>query len=337
MTSLPDWVRRLKQSVSPSALVLMYHRIAEVDIDPWDLCVSPTHFEQHLQTLQKNYPILSVNELADQLQTGQLTKQAIVLTFDDGYADNFTIARPMLEKYGIPASFFLTTQPLLDQQRFWWDDLQQIICQTPLLPDRLSLPIADDNLEFELLTEARLTTALRTSLSTWKAHLAPPSRRAMLYQHIWEKLKPLPHHLQQQTLHALRCWSGAESMATPCPSVMTVAQVRELSQHSLIDVGGHTISHPALANHSRAVQQHEVAGGKSQLDELCRRSLTSFAYPYGNYNQTTRQVVEQAGFSIAFTTRAVATTRHTDRYQIGRLQIPDCTGPQLQKQINKLL
>jgi len=315
----------------------MYHRIAEVDIDPWDLCVSPTHFEQHLQTLQTSYPILSVNELADQLQTGQLTKRAIVLTFDDGYTDNFTIARPLLEKYGIPASFFLATQPLLDQQGFWWDDLQQLICQTPLLPNRLSLPIADDNLKFDLADETRLTPALQTSLSTWKAHLAPTSRRAMLYLRIWEKVKPLPHHLQQQTLQALRSWSGSESSAIPYPSVMTVAQVHELSQQSLIDVGGHTISHPALASHSRAVQQHEIAGSKGQLDELCRRSLTSFAYPYGNYNETTRQVVEQAGFSIAFTTRAVPTTRHTDRYQIGRLQVPDCTGPQLQKQINKLL
>jgi len=87
--------------------VLMYHRIASPVNDYWQLCVSPENFEQQLQVISKY-------------------KKNILITFDDGYIDNYSNARPLLEKYQLPAIFFIATGNIDSGKEFWWDQLEQL-------------------------------------------------------------------------------------------------------------------------------------------------------------------------------------------------------------------
>src|SRR5690606_1573250 len=126
--------RNISTRLRHSDLVLMYHRIASPSIDPWQLSVSAENFEQHLQVLQKSNRVVSLSQLVHHRHNNLCRKNKIAITFDDGYLDNFTVAKPLLEKYGLPATFFITSCNLDGQKEFWWDELGRIILQTPELP-----------------------------------------------------------------------------------------------------------------------------------------------------------------------------------------------------------
>jgi len=81
--------KRIKNYFKRQAIILMYHRIATSDIDPWELAVDTTNFEQHLQILKKNYTVEPLPKLVEQLKKRKIKKKSIAITFDDGYADNY--------------------------------------------------------------------------------------------------------------------------------------------------------------------------------------------------------------------------------------------------------
>ena len=101
-------------------LVLLYHRVAQLDDDPWQLAVTPRHFEQQLRVLKTFFRIVPLTQLVEDAQNG-----TVAITFDDGYADNLTIAAPILERHHAPATFFIATEPIRSQREFWWDELAQ--------------------------------------------------------------------------------------------------------------------------------------------------------------------------------------------------------------------
>lgn len=103
----------------------MYHRIASAVHDQWELSVSPKNFEEHLQVLQQ-YKVIALPELVNQWGNQKLANKSIAISFDDGYIDNYTTAKPLLEKYKLPATFFITNGNVDKQAEFWWDELENI-------------------------------------------------------------------------------------------------------------------------------------------------------------------------------------------------------------------
>lgn len=104
-----------------TAPILLYHRISDPSADPIMLCVTPLCFENHLQFLKENYDVLPLSELSQRLVDGTLKGNEAAITFDDGYQDNLTYALPLLEKYDLPATIFVTTSKLGESASFKWD------------------------------------------------------------------------------------------------------------------------------------------------------------------------------------------------------------------------
>ncbi len=136
--------------------ILMYHRICEVPSDPWELCVSPKHFAEQLEYLNHHYQVLCLHSLVKSLREGHLPKRAVVLTFDDGYADNLWNAKPLLERYEVPATVFVSTGYVDSDREFWWDELERLLVLTPVLPQRLHVTLNGSVFEWELGEWARL-------------------------------------------------------------------------------------------------------------------------------------------------------------------------------------
>jgi peptidoglycan/xylan/chitin deacetylase (PgdA/CDA1 family) len=134
-------VRRLRAYQEPKALVLMYHRVAEPATDVWDLAVSPTNFEQQLRVLQRSGLVVPAEELVSRLASKTLRRRSIVITFDDGYCDNYLAAKSLLEQYKLPATFFIATGNLGQASEFWWDELEDIFLLTEHLPAAFDLAI----------------------------------------------------------------------------------------------------------------------------------------------------------------------------------------------------
>ncbi len=101
--------------------VLLYHRVIDLGEDPWNTCVSPENFEEHVKYLAENYPVVKFEDDWSRIQ-----EPSVVITFDDGYFDNFQYVLPILEKYSVPATFFVSTDLIDTRQEFWWDRAARI-------------------------------------------------------------------------------------------------------------------------------------------------------------------------------------------------------------------
>ncbi|MFC7671338.1 polysaccharide deacetylase family protein [Hymenobacter humi] len=205
----------------------MYHRVAELKTDAWDLAVSPANFECHLKILRKTGQVIPVEELVERLKTGTLKRRSVVISFDDGYADNFSAAQPLLEDFKLPAAFFITSGLVAGSNAFWWDVLEYIFLAADQLPPLFSRLVDGKLLEFDLSSEQQLSDDLRQKHRQWKASEVPPTRRAALYYRLWQILKPLAHPAQQQELQYINAWAG---IASSCPAEYARLPLEDLRQ-----------------------------------------------------------------------------------------------------------
>ncbi|MGB5435100.1 MAG: polysaccharide deacetylase family protein, partial [Maribacter sp.] len=132
-------IRKFLRPREPKAIVLMYHRVCNLETDPWQLAVSPKNFESQIKALKKNFNVLPVSDLVEQLTAGKIEPNSIYITFDDAYRDNYLNAKPVLETYDCPATFFIPTSYIGKEQLFWWDELEFIFLHSKTLPTNLTL------------------------------------------------------------------------------------------------------------------------------------------------------------------------------------------------------
>jgi peptidoglycan/xylan/chitin deacetylase (PgdA/CDA1 family) len=299
----------------------MYHRIAEPVSDVWEITVSADRFEQHLQVLQKMGNVVTLQQLADQIISNKLNRNTIAITFDDGYIDNFTVAKPLLEKYQLPATFFIASGNVGSDKEFWWDELEYIFLFSPLLPASLSIYISETQITLALKEEASLTEELKRKHSLWKACTEePPTLRAKLFYKIWEQLRPLRFDLQQQYLQQIRTWANVPESTRPAYRMMNTAELKQMAVNPLFTIGVHTVTHPALAHQSILYQKTELLENRKFLAELTNHEVKLLAYPYGNYNSDTMTIVSDAQFNAAFTTEEKTIKSGSARYRLGRFQ-----------------
>ncbi|MBD0787945.1 polysaccharide deacetylase family protein [Vibrio sp. Y2-5] len=103
--------------------------------------------------------------------------------------------------------------------------------------------------------------------------------------------------------------------------LMSAEQLKELHSSGLVEIGGHTMTHPRLSTLSEAEQRTQIETNKQELEELLQTKLCSFAYPYGDHNQCSKDIAQQAGYQFAVATNSGPLAIHQDKYQIRRIAI----------------
>ncbi len=201
--SLLGRLRRLaagaRKRLSNGALILLYHRVAESNSDPWSLAVKPAHFAEHLEVIKKRARVLSVEELVAAVAANKLPRRAVVITFDDGYADNLLNARPLLEKNDSPATVFVTTGFAGSDREFWWDELDKLFLQPGALPSSLHLTINRKDYRWDLGEAARYVESAFHTNERWRAwQKDDPCSRHLLYRSLWELMHPLSEDERQR-------------------------------------------------------------------------------------------------------------------------------------------
>ena len=319
-------LNRIKKMLEKKAVVLMYHRIAEPDTDPWQLSVSPANFEQQLQVLSKGYRVVTLSGLLDQHERGEISPRSVCLTFDDGYADNYLNAKPLLEKYRCPATFFLPTHFIGSRQLFWWDELESILLRTGQLPSSLQIHIGGKPVTAELRGEEMLTAAQWQQHTSWVWHQQPPTHRCALYMDLWKRIRALPFSEVSTIMEQIRTWAATKSPIRETDVPITLPQMYDLLDHELFDAGLHTVTHPDLSSHPEYIQRNEIVKSIEFFQSKGTPTNNSIAYPYGCYNEATLAQVRKLQLAAAFTTHGEPVTRHSDRYQLGRFQVNDWSG-----------
>jgi peptidoglycan/xylan/chitin deacetylase (PgdA/CDA1 family) len=328
--------RRLRNQIAPGGLILMYHRIAEEDSDPWGLCVKPQHFAQHLEILSKRVNPLPLQQLNQEMEEGKSLHRSIAITFDDGYIDNLQAAKPLLEQFDIPATVFVASGYTGQEREFWWDELERLFLQPGTLPETLKLTIEGHSYQWGLGTDAHYSKKAFQRDRTWQAERQPPpSIRHSLYRSIWKLLQPLPENERRQILDELLTWADTKPQGRATHRPLTQAEVLALEEGNLIEVGGHTVMHPFLSALSVASQKQEIQQGKIHLEQILGHPVKSFAYPYGDYTADTITVVQDTGFTCACSTNKGNVRQQSDRFQLPRVGVQDWDKDEFERRLSR--
>ncbi|HJV66341.1 MAG TPA: polysaccharide deacetylase family protein [Geomonas sp.] len=290
-------VNRLLNGIDPPVLVLLYHRVTTLSVDPEMLAVSPENFRAQLRLIKERFPLVRFEEDWD-----KAARPAICITFDDGYADNALEALPILEELGVPATFFVSTGTVDTRQQFWWDELQQILLEPRELPASFTLPGG----------------GARSWPATGKAE------REELYRFLVPLLTGAETGRRKEIMAELRSWAACPGEADDRHRALTLDELRRLSASPWVTIGAHTVSHSQLSSLSTSAQREEIRESKRQLESWLGKEITVFSYPYGKRSQYTSKSAElcrEAGFTKTAANFPGQAHRWSDPQQIPRMLV----------------
>lgn len=336
--SIKQYLHQLRLRLKPSAVILMYHRVAELAADPQLLAVSPRNFEAHLKVLRR-YHVIPLRRLAAHLRSWRVMRPAIVITFDDGYADNFTQAAPQLQASRLPATIFVATAHLDTPHEFWWDDVERLLLLPKKLPEILALNIRGQAVTWELGAASEYSERDVATYQTWNVLSADtPTPRHRLYRELHGLLHPLDSDSRQVVLQRLRQWAGLSPEGRVTHRAATSAQIQANAANPLIEIGAHTVNHPALARLPEAAQRNEMRRSKIMLEALTGRPVTSFSYPYGlpqDYSAQTAAIAREVGFALACANFEGRVTTYADWFQLPRYIVRNWTREVFEAQLRR--
>jgi peptidoglycan/xylan/chitin deacetylase (PgdA/CDA1 family) len=326
----------LHRRLSPGPLILLYHRIADLSPDPFDLAVSPGNFSEHLEVLRQHARPTRLRQLVEGLVECRRFPRSVVVTFDDGYADNLHAARPLLDRLDVPATAFIASSCLGPQREFWWDELEALLLHPGTLPDSLSFEYEGGEYLAELGTAATLSEADFERHRGWTfSSEQVPTPRHTAFCGLYCLLKALPPAEQDQMMCRLREWAAVPRRVRPEYRTLTPEELVELGKEGLVEIGAHTHSHPALISLSVEDQRGEIRSSRARIEEVLGRRPVSFSYPYGLYSAATVAEARDAGFGAACTTREARVLHPAQLMELPRVWVGNWNGEEFANRLHR--
>ena len=169
------------------------------------------------------------------------------VTFDDGYIDNLLAAEPLLRQYNVPATVFVASGDTDRGCEFWWDELERIILAPDDLPARLTFALPNGPRVLDLGASAHYSPATAARHTRWRAYLSdPPTARHAAFLATWEQLVTLHDAEQWSALQSLLDAAGRGAAMRPSCRPMTAGEIGTLARGGVMEIGAHTLTHPAL-------------------------------------------------------------------------------------------
>lgn len=297
-TGLPHMYCSLREWRRNGVIIIAYHNIKEREDDfSYGVFGLPTRqeFEEHIVYLSEKYEITSLPELTERIRNRKpLPKRGAVITFDDGYKNVYTYAYPILRKYHVPATIFLTTIYMGTDNPFWWDKVTHIIKNITL-------------------TKLKLEEVGAYSLATL-------TERRKARRTITKCLKGLPEGRKSQLIQRMETLAGGSLPALNETATLSWNQIEEMSHHD-ITFGSHTATHPILTRISPEQANHEIYRSKKDIEEHLGKPVNLFSYPNGergDFNDETKRLLKDNGYTGAVSLIPGTNTTGTDPYELRR-------------------
>lgn len=273
--------------------ILIFHRVLPEPDPLFDDIPDAGRFEEQMRWVARWFNVLPLAEAVARLQSGALPERALAITFDDGYADNATVAAPLLQRLGLCATFFVTTG-VLDGGRMWNDAVIEAIRRAPEGPLDLS------------------------ALGLECSHLADAVSRRSAIDRVLGAIKRCPY---AERLDVVRRIQETIGVALPNDLMMSADQVRSLKLRGM-DVGGHTVTHPILKCLDDRQAEQEIARGRDDLQQIAGGRVDLFAYPNGvpgvDYDARHVAMARRCGFVGAVSTARGVASHGADPFQLPR-------------------
>ncbi|MHB8492878.1 MAG: polysaccharide deacetylase family protein [Solirubrobacteraceae bacterium] len=263
------------------AMVLSYHRIGDGSDEPFDHALwnaTAEALDAQLAALAREAEVIDPAELA-QRANGARKDRCVLITFDDGYRDNYDLAYPLLRARGLPATFFIATGFIDDRPLAWWDDIAWMVRNSTVETLQLNVPQG---------------TALHIDRAQPQDAIA---RLCTLF-------KQMPSEDAELLLDQIadRSGAGRAPKALADRQWMTWQMISEMHAHGM-SVGAHTVTHPLLARCPAERKRSEIETSCGRVREVLGEPTRWFAYPVGSsdaYDQQSQEILAGAGVELAF-------------------------------------
>lgn len=288
---------------SRQVAILRYHAICGEEgyryADP-GICVTPQGFDAHCRYLSSRYAVLPMPEVVARIRDGRpLPQNCVVVTFDDGYADNLEAART-LNRHGISATFFITADCLAGGEPFWPSEVRALV---PAIREPvLKLQLGTNLITIPVHTPAERQSAVRTLNRLFKGH-------------------PIP--VREDLRDQLRRAAGGGDFPN---CMLTWAELAEMHRLGMT-IGAHTLTHPNLPNAGLDAATREITGSKARLERELGAEVTMFSYPNGGAERyltdAVKRAVREAGYTAAATSRNAFASPASDLYALERVEVEE--------------
>ena len=271
--------------------ILLYHKIGPQAPPLLGETVLPEDFERQIRYLKKRYEIIDLKNLRSSISNTNSSKDLVVLTSDDGYRDNFLYAFPVVKKYDVPLTIFLTTDVIGTTRLLWPDKLAWILYKSA------------DNFDRQALYRTDLPPEMIPNVE--KFFLKDASGQAKILQFISAHLKSYSNEERGDILGRLAKFCKVKQWPVEnFRAMLSWEEVKNMSRDG-ISFGSHTKSHPTLGKIPLDLVRQEVVDSKKLIEEKIQKPVTTFAYPYGKSDDISEGVIHllrDEGFEYACTT-----------------------------------
>lgn len=291
--------RFIANSLSPAGpkaklSILIFHRVLPQADPLFPNEATVDSFDAQLRLLKSIFNVLPLPEAIARLKNSTLPARAAAITFDDGYADNYTHALPILQQHNLHATFFIATA-YLNGGRMFNDTVIESVRRSPL--PRLDL----------------------SDLDLGMHELGSNPEKAAAIGKILPQVKYLPLDEREKIVEQIAAHANVSSL--PSNLMMTTAQLQAMHSAGM-EIGGHTHRHPILAKLTRDAARAEIQAGKTWLEDTLHTRIRLFAYPNGkpgtDYLPEQADIARELGFDAAVSTQRGVSTIASDMYQLSR-------------------
>ena len=264
-----------RQIFGDGVRILFYHRVENASVRPDSqgrTLLTADEFDRHLRHLARFWHVISIEQAVRLLQSGcPLRRNTVVITFDDGYKSNHSIALPLLQKHNLPATFFVVSGAV-EEKALWFDQVDAWLRTTSIE----KLKFSRIGSELDLTTIESRKRAARQIFTSLKA--AQGNDFAVALDELRSKLQIVESDHQP---------AGAE--------ILTWAEIRRMADDPLVTIGAHTVTHPILTNSADQELKYEISESCHRISEQLGRNVRCFAYPNGNYDSRAQAIVRDLG------------------------------------------
>ena len=272
--------------------ILIYHRV----LDEPDYMrvgeVDKESFTWQMALLEKYFNVLSLSDALEKMQSDKLPARAVCITFDDGYADNYLNALPILKQFNLKATFFIANGYL--NGGIMWND--------------------------KVIEAVRLMTSQQLDLNEFKLgvfDIKDEKDKLLAAQQIILKIKHLEANKRQKIADNIA--SRVNNM--PTELMLADNQLVQLYQSGM-EIGGHTVTHPIISNLKDDALEKELHDNKTFLEKLLKTKLKFFAYPNGkpniDYKMNQIELVKKMQYQAAVSTEWGVSNKMSDYFQLQR-------------------
>lgn len=280
--------------------ILYYHRINKLTADYNQTNVKPSHFEEHMEVLWENYDVVSLESIysGDAFKTN---RNAVAITFDDGYKDVISNAAPILNRFGFPFTCLITTENIGKDKENWTD----IISRLSFEPEM-----------FRKSVEVKLNGRIE------EIKLDGLEDRVRFYRALQQIKKNTTKEEWDEIITKYCEWFGTPNKARDAFKILNRDEICELRDMGAT-IGAHTVTHSFFSCLSDEEIEKEISDSKEILEKILGREVYIFSYPFGDAPKRVRPLLDSVGYRIAMTSNNSLVTENSDVMYLPRVSTRD--------------